>query len=169
MGPQVDGDRLTFRVRSRAATWIEVWRYAEATDADPVEVVPLTKRGDVWEGSTTWSGSGDPLYYGLRAWGPNWEHDDAWVPGSEIGFVAHVDGAGDRFDPNKLLLDPEGREISHDPVGSWSVYTTGPDHRAEDSGPVAPKSVIVPDADPPQPGPDRAPEDEVVYEVHVRG
>ncbi|MEQ1564914.1 MAG: alpha-amylase family glycosyl hydrolase [Myxococcota bacterium] len=171
LGPSIGGGTLTFRVRSERATRLEVWRYTTPVDAAPVEVLALTRNGDpngdLWEGSTPWSGDGDPLYYGLRAWGPNWTWDESWTPGSSAGWVTDVDGAGNRFDPNKLLLDPYGRESSHDPGQDWGRFTTG-ERRDEDSGPSAPKSVIVqvePLARPPR----RPPQDQVVYEVHLRG
>ena len=46
----------------------------------------------------------------MRAW------DAAWQPGSDAGFVARVTADGDRMNPNKLLIDPYAREISHDPI-----------------------------------------------------
>ena len=68
--------------------------------------------------------------------------------GAELGFTADVHQTGARFDPNKLLWDPYGRELSHDPSNpvhqDWSVYNTG-DDRAVDSGPVAPKSLAMAD------------------------
>ncbi|MEQ1504436.1 MAG: alpha-amylase family glycosyl hydrolase [Myxococcota bacterium] len=167
-GPTVGSDTVAFRVRSRNATRIEVWVYPAPTDAAAATIVPLTRSGDdLWSADVDRDALGG-VYYGLRAWGPNWGWDPAWVPGSEAGFVADVDGAGNRFDPNKLLLDPGGREVSHDPGPDLGPYTTG-DRRAEDTGPFAPKSVLVEPADPPSPGVARPPEDAVVYEVHVRG
>ena len=87
------------------------------------------------------------VYYGYRAWGPNWPYDPAWTPGSARGFVADFDEAGNRFNPNKLLFDPYARELSHDPVTPSSrdgaVYNTGPAARARDSAPSAPKGIVL--------------------------
>jgi glycogen operon protein len=123
---------------------------------------------------------GTAIYYGFRAWGPNWRYDPTWVPGSITGFVADVDAAGNRFNPNKLLLDPYALEVSHDPLtpghpdatlyhsGAWAP--NGIPTRTVDTGPFAPKGVVM---DIPIPNfgakPDRAFKDDIIYEVHLRG
>jgi isoamylase len=114
------------------------------------------------------------IYYGYRAWGPNWTYVAGWAPGSTAGFVADVDAAGNRFNPNKVLLDPYALEVSHDPTTpqqpDGSIYASGPDHRAKDSGPLGPKGVLVKrDAVSFGTKPTRPFKDEVIYEVHVRG
>lgn len=79
-----------------------------------------------------------------------------------------------RFDPNKLLLDPYALEVSHDPItltfANHAVYRTGEGNRQLDSGPFAPKGVVLPAhrlATAPPPA--RPLRDDVVYEVHLRG
>ena len=114
------------------------------------------------------------LYYGFRAFGPNWPFDPAWTPGSSIGFVADVDDAGNRFNPNKLLIDPQARELSHDPTTpefpSGQLYKSGPDNRNTDSALQAPKGVWLGDMKlDVGPRPTRPLRDDVIYEVHVRG
>jgi hypothetical protein len=42
----------------------------------------------------------------------NYTFDPAWEPGSAVGFETDVDGAGNRFNPNKLLLEPFSLEVS---------------------------------------------------------
>lgn len=120
------------------------------------------------------AGLAEPLLYGIRAWGPNWPFDPAWSPGSAAGFVEDVDAEGNRFNPNKLLIDPYAREISHDPttpeMPSGQVYQTGAKHRSEDSGPFAPKGIWRPSTPVDvAPRPTRPLKDDVIYEVHVRG
>jgi isoamylase len=120
------------------------------------------------------AGLSEASYYGLRVWGPNWHFDPEWAPGSEVGRVADVDRDGHRMNPNKLVLDPYALEVSHDPIGpehqDFSVFLTDAEHRARDSGPFAPKGVIVDvECEPPAPGPERPFRDEVIYEVHLRG
>src|SRR5262245_25166838 len=147
-----NGTKVEFRVASAHATRIEVYVYAAPSGAAPIAHYPMVKVGGAeWSrtvsvASLEAAGLGDTLYYGYRAWGPNWTYDASWVPGSTAGFVADVDDAGNRFDPNKLLLDPYALEVSHDPrtpshTGGAS-YQTGSAHRAEDSGPFAPKGVL---------------------------
>ena len=114
------------------------------------------------------------VFYGYRAWGPNWAFDSAWTKGTQVGFVADVDDQGNRFNPNKLLIDPYAAEFSHDPENTThndpSVYVTGPLNRIKDSGGFAPKGVVLkPDTSDVGTGPPRAFREEIIYEVHVRG
>ncbi|MCB9654640.1 MAG: glycogen-debranching protein [Deltaproteobacteria bacterium] len=114
------------------------------------------------------------IYYGFRAWGPNFTYRTAWTKGSTIGFVSHVDDAGNRFNPNKLLLDPFALEISHDPGGAndidGRIYLSGDHDYAKDSGLDAPKGVVVErDLLPCKKKPTRPLRDEIIYEVHLRG
>lgn len=182
------GGALSFRVFSAAATRLEVWIYAAPRGAAEVERLPLQREA----GSSWWSASlpvapllaarafDGAIYYGLRAWGPNWPFDPAWRPGSEAGFLSDVDLLGNRFDPNKLLLDPYATELSHDPAPRLSAidpdepaadYDTGPGLRAIDTGPLAPKGVVplAPRAGDTGAKPRRPLSEDVVYEVHVRG
>jgi glycogen operon protein len=114
------------------------------------------------------------VYYGYRAWGPNWTYYAAWTKGSQIGFIADVDAQGNRFNPNKLLFDPYALELSHDPETpaqtDGSVYASGPQYRLLDSGRVAPKGIVLatPAGDTGA-KPNRALKDDIIYEVHLRG
>ncbi len=171
---------LEVRVRSRRATRLEVWLYRAPRGEGPALTFALERQ----VGRDTWAtrapaealrGAGltGTLYYGYRAWGPNWPHVAEWQPGGLDGFVADVDAEGNRFNPNKLLIDPYAKELSHDPIGphhrDHSIYEAGA-NRARDSGPVAPKGIVLPartfDVGVP---PARALKDDVLYEVHVRG
>lgn len=120
----------------------------------------------------------EPVYYGYRAWGPNWQYNDNWEPGSNLGFLSHVDDNGNRFNPNKLLIDPYAMEISHDPISpknqsnipSETVYATGHEYYLEDSAPIAPKSVFtLPEKIDTGVKPRHGIKDDVIYEVHLRG
>lgn len=179
------GSDVTFRVHSSGATRMTVELYDTPTGAEEKGSVPLEKQA----GSETWAatvsvedlrteyGIDGTVYYGYRAWGPNWPWDPAWEKGSGHGFVSDVDSRGNRFNPNKLLLDPYAREVSHDPLRPGmtdkGVYGSGPAHRNEDSGSQAPKGIVLPETDPGDGGtgkkPERALKDDIVYEVHLRG
>ena len=178
---QNGGQNIEFRVFSAHATRIELWLYAQA-DGPVVttRVLGSDPNSGVW--STTLSTSNlqsqhgltPPYFYGYRAWGPNWPYDANWTPGTGAGFIADVDSAGHRFNPNKLLLDPYAREMSHDPVQPLNtdatLFATGPSYRNLDSGPVAPKGILTTaNTDDVGPRPTRALIDDVIYEVHVRG
>ncbi len=181
-GPAAQPRALTVRIGSTRATRIDLFVYAAPRDVAPVLSRRLDPSGeDAWEATVTAdelaaAGITDVAYYGVRAWGPNWPFDPSWEPGSEAGFIADVDDEGNRFNPNKLLLDPRAEEISHDPstpeMLDGSVYRTGPDDRSKDSGPVAPKGVFVV-APAPGPavgeGPTGSLAADTIYEVHVRG
>lgn len=182
LGAAVEADAVRFAVRAQRASTIEVWIYDRAFGAAAVWVEPMHRDGDgVWRAAVDRAtlagvGVGDIVHYGYRAWGPNWKHTADWTPGSTAGFVADVDGEGNRFNPNKLMFDPYGLELSHDPTNAWHVddtaYATGPQFRAIDTGPIAPKSIAWPagftDVDT-GPKPTRPFKDDIVYEVHLRG
>ncbi|NZA27230.1 glycogen-debranching protein [Luteimonas sp. SJ-92] len=184
LGARYDASQanITFRVYSSRATRIEVWVYGTPQGAPEAARYVLTKdaASDIWSRTVPVAelrdshGVAGTVYYGYRAWGPNWTHAGAWAAGSTAGFVADVDAAGNRFNPNKLLIDPYAREISHDPLTpactDGTVYASGAAHRHKDSGPCASKGIVLaPDPTSTGSKPTRALKDEVIYEVHVRG
>lgn len=170
---QLSGGRVAFRLRAPNATRVEAWVYDAPIDGEVATITELSSDGDgTWRGIAD---AGGAIYYGYRLWGPNWAWDPAWEPGSELGFGADVDAAGNRFNPNKLVVDPYAFEVSHDPgnpqVTDWAMYRSGPFERALDSGPRGPKGIVLPAAVPAArpPAPTRPLRDEVIYEVHLRG
>jgi glycogen operon protein len=183
MGARYDpsGDNIVFRIYSARATRIELCLYDQPTGADEKARFVLTKdpKANVWAVTLAVSdlaakGIKDPVYYGYRAWGPNWPYDPAWQKGSDKGFKSDVDVDGNRFNPNRLLIDPYTAELSHDPLtpdqADGTVYASGPQHRTKDSGKVAPKAIVLrPDATPVGKRPSWPMKDAVIYEVHVRG
>jgi len=176
------GSQLLFRVYSSHATRVELYLYAQPTGADEVAHIPLKRNAvtSVW--FTTLSlkrirqkfGISGAIYYGYRAWGPNWTFDPSWTKGSKAGFVSDVDADGNRFNPNKLLYDPYARELSHDPITpqqrNGTIYASGPDHFLLDTGQEAPKGIVLTNqtADVGS-KPQRALKDDIIYEVNVRG
>jgi isoamylase len=173
---------IDFAVYSSRATRVELEIYKTPFGAPPLAKFEMTQdpATNVWSktvpaatlaGTDGWTG---PVYYGYRVWGPNWVFDAAWTPGSGAGFVADVDAEGNRFNPNKLLLDPYAREVSQDPINprnsDGTIYASGPKYRNLDSGPKAPKGVVLPpDTASIGSKPTRALKDDIIYEVHVRG
>ena len=130
---------ITFNVYSSRATRIELWLYANAIGSPENLKVVMTKgTGNVWTASVTTSaltsaGISGTVYYGYRAWGPNWTYDSGWTKGSGLGFVADVDAAGNRFNPNKLLMDPYA--LAQDArVNGLSAAMFGPDQCCIKSG-----------------------------------
>ncbi len=177
--PDPARNAVAVTVRSGTATRITLELYDDAFAAAPVERIVLDgpDGDDLFTATITRTaldelGLGESFLYGFRAFGPNWPYDENWAPGSDAGFVSDVDGQGNRFNPNKLLIDPYGRELSHDPLQAdhdWSHYASGPDFRTLDTGPFAPKSVYFDDDSAFGAHVERPLKDDVVYEVHVRG
>lgn len=174
-------DQVDFRVYSSRASRIELYVYKNAYGANEVAKYVMTKDAatNVWSKSLTTAalsnlGISGHVYYGYRAWGPNWPYSAGWTKGSQTGFITDVDAQGNRFNPNKLLIDPYAVEISHDPANQSNqddtIYASGPLYRTIDTGTKAPKSIAFPD-DSSSIGtkPTRALKDDVIYEVHVRG
>ena len=144
-------------------------------------VCPMTKEAgsdvfavDVALADLQKKGMTGTVYYGYRAWGANWPFQSTWTKGSKTGFLSDVDANGNRFNPNKLLIDPYAVEFSHDPTNvnhpDGSDYATGSAHRITDTGPFAPKAVVLkPDTTSVGARPTRPFREEIIYEVHVRG
>ena len=130
---------VNFSVYSQHATRVDLALFDNATDSEPAQEFPMVRMGDVWNLYVDGVGYGEN--YGYIAWGPNWPHDDSWYPGSIAGFLADVDAAGNRFDPNKLLIDPYARAFSGD--YNWAESpASGPDRTVSDYSSQA-KSVVV--------------------------
>ena len=181
LGAQLTSQAVTFRVYSAHATRVEVDLYSAAYGADEVARVALNKDAAtaVWSVSVPINtihgqfGIAGTIYYCFRAWGPNWTFDPAWTKGSNKGLVSDVDGAGNRFNPNKLLLDPYAKEVSHDPENprntEGTVFASGAKYRLKDSGKVAPKGIVLPSVPPSVTHVNTALKDDIIYEVHLRG
>jgi isoamylase len=172
---------VIFRVYSAHATRMDVYLYASPMNSTEVLSFSLGADGssNIFSGSIPVAklranGIPGPVYYGYRAWGPNWPYSSSWTKGSSAGFILDVDAKGNRFNPNKLLIDPYAHEISHDPINAtWTdgtVYASGASYRNLDSGNMAPKSILfAPASQSVGTKPTRAQKDDIIYEVNVRG
>ena len=191
LGAHIDGSVATFAVYSRHATHVLLEIYANGL-GEPRRFDYWMTRGpdDVWRARLADVPAG--TLYGFRCWGPNWPFSDAWSRGnSAAGFIADVNTDGHRFNPNKLLFDPYARELSHDRETpamrevhghDGGMYGSGPDaytgvggrhtpvtRREFDTGPWAPKAVVVSDATSFGHKPRTPQKDAIIYEAHVRG
>ncbi len=180
-----DGTAVVFSVVSSQATRLEAWIYADGADPSerlriPMSLSPgnsMVFETTVTVTALTAAGVTGVVFYGYRAWGPNWNYNLAWTPGSALGFVYDCDAMGNRFNPNKLLLDPYAREVAHDPLTLThpdpSGYMSGAANRYVDTAPFAPRGVVlplVPAAAARRPAaPQHAFKDDIIYEVNVRG
>jgi isoamylase len=145
MGATPDGGGTNFAVWSSSATRVWVCLFDAAGAETRVE---LTERiYGIWHGYVPGVGPGQR--YGLRT-------DGLRQP-----------DAGRFHDPAKLLIDPYAKAITGAPVDDASLYPGS----TVDSGPYAPRSVVVSDVY--DWSADQAPatswSDTVVYEMHVRG
>ncbi len=184
LGACLTSNDVQFRLRSEGATRVEVCLFQQPRETKEQVCFPmqLGRRAFVWEVAVPLSNLQNfglsqpqdaPLYYGYRAWGPNWPYQPEWQRGTEIGFIADVDGQGNRFNPNKLLLDPYAFEVSHglESVQYVSDFDSGAGQRHIDSAAQAPKAVLTPieSYSFASTKPMRPFKDDVIYEVHVKG
>ena len=89
------------------------------------------------------------VYYGYRAWGPNWPYNSELDQGLGTGFITDVDASGNRFNPNKLLIDPYARGDQPRPdtpptCTDGTIYASGADRTAtRTAAPCAPKGIVL--------------------------
>lgn len=180
-------DTVTFAVYSRNATRVQLELFDKAIGSPARCSFELAKgSNDTFRGAIRGLPRG--VLYGYRCWGPNWHFDGAWTPGSIAGFVSDVDDTGNRFNPNKLLLDPYARELSHDSESPQLValghnagmYGSGQGlyvglglrpivRRVFDTAPYAPKGMVIVDATSTGTKPRIPQQNSVIYEAHLRG
>jgi isoamylase len=171
---------ITFRVYSSQATRMVLYLYKAGYGVQESATYVLSPAGsDVWQvivpvSAIQAAGISGTVYYGYRAWGPNWPYSSSWTKGSATGFLSDVDANGNRFNPNKLLIDPYAQEISQDPLNAnnqnGNIFASGASYRNTDSGTYAPKGIVLSQAAVSTgTKPTRAQKDDVVYEVNVRG
>ncbi|MDO4244113.1 MAG: isoamylase [Actinomyces sp.] len=184
LGTHLTTDGLTVAVHAPAATRVQLEVYPEALGATAVaSFLPARGADGVWRARL--GGLGPGALLGFRVWGPNWPHDEAWAPGSAAGFIADLDEAGNRFNPNKVLFDPYSREVSHTVgtdrlaelgvndgvLGAGGDLVDGVPRRLIDTAPYAPKGVVVAEDDPAliRAGAPRIPaEQAIIYEAGVK-
>jgi glycogen operon protein len=129
---------------SAAARSITVVVASREAPTVAVTDVPMTREGDTWTARIPAAAIGDADLYGFR-----------------------VEGDGPRFDPSKLLLDPEAHEVWFPPAHDREAAKV----RGRDTLGCSPFGVLcVPNPRPPMPKGPRHPIDQlVIYEAHVRG
>ena len=171
----------SFAVFAVNATRVQLEIYPQALGADASYAIAMApSEGGIWRAELSGIRPGD--LYGFRCWGRNWTYEPDWTPGSLAGFISDRDIDGNHFNPNKLLIDPYAREITHVPLSpqvqaagaDFGVFATGGGgyrgqlRRSVDSGRYAPKSVVIHDQTETGTPPDRPAEDVTIYEAHVK-
>ena len=158
MGATFDGEGVNFAVFSAQAEALDLCLFSDDGRKELHRVPFVNREGDIWH--CYLAGITPGARYGLRAHGPY--HPEA----------------GQRFNPNKLLIDPYAKQL--DGRLKWSEalmgYRVGSSradlsYDTRDSAFAVPKSVVV---DPSfNWGQDRAPlvdpSQTVIYEAHVKG
>jgi isoamylase len=147
-GATADARGVNFAVHSQDATKVEVCLFSPTAPHKEIARLPLLDVTNyVWHGHV--EGLGPGTLYGFRAHGPN------------------EPSKGQRFNPDKLLVDPFARAVHGKP--DWSFPLVG--DQPGDSAGGAPKSVVV--ADDFDWGDDKRPSviwrKTVLYELHVKG
>ncbi len=139
LGPTVLDSGTNFGVYSENATRIDLLLFDDPDSERPTRQFEMARFGDVY--NVFIEGVGYGQHYGYIAWGPNWTYDANWIPGRIDGFVADVDSAGNRFNPNKLLIDPYAKAIHRDHDWGRGSLATGPS-RTESTFAAASKSIV---------------------------
>jgi len=159
LGATWDGEGVNFAIFSQHATAVELCLFAAAEDAEAAHTIPLAERMDhVWHAYLPDARPGQ--LYGYRVHGP------------------YNPQLGQRFNANKLLIDPYARALTGSVQWSDALfgYIVG-DPRADlsfderDSAPGVPRAVVIDQTFPW--GDDKPPRvpwhRTVIYECHVRG
>ena len=140
MGPTLIDQGVNFCTYSESATRIDLLLFDEPESELPTQQFELTRTGDLW--CLYVEGIGAGQHYGYVAWGPNWPYDEAWNVGQIDGFLTDVDSEGNRFNPNKLLLDPWAKALHRDHDWSKGSNATGP-ARTQSTWAAASKNIVV--------------------------
>jgi len=140
LGPTRTADGVNFSVYSEAATRIDLLLFDNPEANQPERRFEMERMGDVFNLYVEGVGLGQQ--YGYVAWGPNWPFDPDWRPGTIHGFIADVDAQGNRFNPNKLLIDPYTKALHRDHDWGRASNASGPD-RTQSTWGAAAKSVVV--------------------------
>ncbi len=182
LGAHLDDRQIaSFAVYAPEATRMHLEIFPEACEADSIETVVMAQCEDgCWRAQLRGLAHGS--LYGYRVWGRNWIWTKEWKPGSLEGFISDRDEQGNHFNPNKVLIDPYAREITHVPMSpvlkekgvDRSIFGTGGGmcadrvRRTIDTAQWAPKSVIVDDRTDTGQHPYRNAQDASIYEAHVK-
>jgi len=151
IGATVMDDGVNFSLFSRSATAVELLIFDRYDDRVPRQVVPLDPRShrtfDYWHAHVQGAGAG--MIYGYRVHGPDAPHE------------------GQRFDPDKVLVDPYARAIVYgDNFSHANACSDGANVES------AMKSLVVDSSDYDWEGVERPrvePTERIIYEMHVRG
>ena len=145
-----DGKKVTFRLYSKNAQMVILCIFEKPKGQDALMNLEMQRieGSDIWETSVktyALKNLKEPVFYGFRIFGPNWQYKENFKPGTGVGFISRVDKNGNRFNPNKLALEPYAKELSHLPSDvsqNLEIFRSGGDNYLYDNAKEAPKSVF---------------------------
>ena len=174
-----ENNLINFRLFSKNGTDAILCLFHKPKGEDSFLNIKMKKSGDVFTASLNLSNipeiksvlDGNPLYYGYRVFGANYEYTENWTPGSKKGFKSKLDSLNNRFNPNKLAYDPYAKELSHlhhSVSKDLEIFRSGKLY-FEDNQRLAPKSVFkINNEIEIQKTTKRALVDEIIGEVHLK-
>lgn len=174
-----ENNLINFRLFSKNGTDAILCLFHKPKGEDSFLNIKMEKSGDVFTASLNLSNipeiksvlDGNPLYYGYRVFGANYEYTENWTPGSKKGFKSKLDSLNNRFNPNKLAYDPYAKELSHlhhSVSKDLEIFRSGKLY-FEDNQRLAPKSVFkINDEIEIQKTTKRTLVDEIIGEVHLK-
>ncbi len=141
---------VDFKLFSKNATKIFLCIFDKAQGEDPIMTLNMEKgENDIWSTSVKdyiLNCHKNTIFYGYRVFGPNWEYDENFEPGTTIGFKSKFDEKGNRFNPNKIAFDPYTTELSHLPSDvnpGFNMFRSKSNFHLIDNAKWAPKSIFV--------------------------
>lgn len=167
---------VEFRLYSKNATKVLLCIFEKPQGEDAIMTLNMTKKeNDVWYTSVkdyVLNSHKSPIYYGYRIFGSNWNYDEKFQLGSEIGLNSKFDTLGNRFNPNKIAYDPYCLEISHLPSDvnpGYNMFRSGAKFHMLDNAKWAPKSIFYPKKDVQITKVSKRPfSSEIIGEVHLK-
>ncbi len=177
LGPTLLEKGVNFSVYSANADRIELLLFDDPEADKPTQQFVMESYEDVF--NVYIEGIGEGQHYGYVAWGPNWEYVEGFYPGSLDGYRADVDEKGNRFNPNKLLMDPYAKVVHRDHDWLRGNAASGP-YRDQSTYGAGAKSVVIAsdyqwndaawqEARKSGNHEGHGPADLIVYEVHLKG
>jgi len=156
LGPTWDGKGVNFSIYAAHATAVELCLFEE-NSGQPKSIIKLFERtSQIWH--IYIPGISPGQCYGYRIYGP-------FNPSK-----------GQRFNPNKLLIDPYAKAISgsvnwHESLYGYEVGKDDLTFSELDSAPFVPKSVVIDDSYDWEgvKAPDTSYHTSIIYEAHVKG
>ena len=140
---------VEFKLYSKNATKVLLCIFDNPQNEEPVMVLNMTKNeNNIWSTSVKdyiLNCKKRPVFYGYRVFGANWEYEEDFAPGSDIGFKSKTDAFGNRFNPNKIAFDPYSKELSHLPSDinlGYNMFRSGGKFHLADNAKWSIKSVF---------------------------